>query len=385
MIKNAVFYAVLLLLIFTHIHAAEKFNRTIFEKTIGVIKKEALFDLSDEEIYKGALKGVLKLLDEKVKGDKKKGRQVNVLLSPKQMKELRIDLEGEISGIGAVLTYKPEEGHKYPIVLDTIEGGGAKSAGLTAGDQILSIDGKKISQFKNFSEMIYAIRGPVNTKIKLTILRDGDLLNKKIRRKKIILPAVSMKPLTEKKALIKITNFSKKTYHQLLGILKNIKKKKISSLIVDLRVNMGGDLKEGIKVMKLFAKKDEILLNVLKTDQKKEVIKANEDGPFTKFKMVVIIGKSTMSMGEAFASFLKNKKEVLLIGQTTYGKGTVETLYDLKNGHKAKFTVGKLLDGKGSEWNNKGVEPHIKIPNNGKQKKDKDFELELARKYLLTD
>ena len=166
-------------------------------------------------------------------------------------------------------------------------------------------------------------------------------------------------------------------------------KVKIKKIIVDLRGSSGGLFKEGIKVIKLFANKGDVVLKVRKMDinSDEKVYTAQKDGPASSFKLAVLVDQSTSSMAEGFVSMIKSLKKGIVIGHQTFGKATMETILGLPNGYAAKYTVGQLYDATDSSWANRGITPDISFP---KIESDQNFAndkgdvvLEVAKNYLL--
>jgi carboxyl-terminal processing protease len=364
---------------------AKPFTEEIFKDAVSKIKKESYYSLSDDEIYQAAIAGVLQHLEEKNKATKKEdsfNEEGNVLLPPKSSNEMQKELKGEVSGIGIGIKYDKKEGHIYPIVIDVIDNAGAKAAGIESGDQIIKIDGVSVTKFKSFREIVYGLRGKAGSTVKLGILRNGELLKKTVKRKTINWDAVAIKEKTKQHAVLKINYFNDKTVDSIKRELKSLKREGIRSLVIDLRDNSGGSFHEGLKALKLFTKKGETLLIAKYGNGKEEKFESSEDGIAKDFKSIILTSRKTKSMGEAFASAMSLLNGAKVIGEKTFGKGTVEMVTDLDNKFSMKFTIGRLFTKDHHTWDQAGVIPSVEVLASLDDPEQKDSSLELAKILL---
>lgn len=373
---------ILVLVFFSAYGNANEFNKQTFESTLKTIQDNNFYQLTDDEIYQAAIAGVLKHIETK------NGKKVtetsfqgdaNSLLGPRNRSEMKKEMKGELSGIGVGIRYDKDKGQMYPILEAIIEGGGAQKANLKKGDQLIKIDGQPVNKFESFKDIVYAIRGKNGSRVKLTILRDGETFTKKVKRQKLSWDAVEVSERTPHSSIIKINFFNEKT----VGTLKTEISKMIQSgkrkLILDLRKNTGGLFDEGLKAIKLFAKKDQAVLITKLAKGESKTLKAEKPGIGRSLTVVVLISQDTKSMGEAFASSLRQLVGATIIGQPSFGKGTMETVVDLENNYSVKFTVGKLYSPDDKTWNGVGVLPDIEFPaSEGKT----DAQLSLAKTIL---
>jgi carboxyl-terminal processing protease len=377
---------VTLLILFTVSSAqAKTFDKKLFDHTVNAIKENSYYELSDHEIYQSALAGILKHMESKNRVLKKKDgfmEDANVILPPRNVKEMNKEMAGEISGIGVGIKYDKDKGHIYPKLVEVLKEGGAASAGLKVGDQILKIDGTPINKFKSFRDIVYKIRGKSGTKVKLGILRDGETLTRKVKRKKIAWDAVKVGEKDKSHSVIKVNFFNKKTASTLNKELKDMKKRGAKSLILDLRNNTGGLFEEGLSTIRLFASKGDTILQAKYNKGVIKKYKADVDGIGKDLKVVVLINKGTKSMGEAFTSSLKQLRSATIIGEKSYGKGTMETVLKLENDHSVKFTVGRLFTSDDKTWDRSGIMPDVEVPY-VKSESKRDAQLELAKLLLV--
>lgn len=340
---------------------AADFSKVDFEKAVAAIKKSSHIQLTDAQIYQAALNGVLFELEKKNDAPSlRPSDQANVVLAPRSVSELKKDLEGKVSGVGLVIEYAPDKGQRYPFVKDVIKKSGAADAGILKADEILKIEGKSVQDFASFQDIVFSLRGKEESTVIITVLRKGDVLTKKMTRKKIEWEPIESSFLQPNIAHIKIRYFNEKTKGLLKSALLAAQEKKSETLILDLRGCGGGSLEEGLGALNMFYKKDAIMLNIM-SREKKEVKTASEEGLAFGRKMIVLVDKESRSMCEAFAASLKGSGYASVIGEPTFGKASVETLYEMDSGYSAKFTVAQMLDGQGQSWQGAGVQPDIKV------------------------
>lgn len=211
-------------------------------------------------------------------------------------------------------------------------------------------------------EAVAKIRGPQGTQVSLTIQRDGEkeFRNYSITRENIQLKTVNAKMLDNRIGYIRITTFNESTGHDFSKAFNDLGKQGMQALILDLRDNPGGLLNECIKVARNFIPKGTIV-SVEGRDGKKEVY--TSDLVHSKYPMAVLINGGSASASEIVAGAVQDTKAGTLIGTKTYGKGSVQTIFDLYDGTAVKLTVAKYLTPAGRFINGKGIEPDIVIAN----------------------
>lgn len=369
---------IILLIFITCLEAKEEFSKKEFEKVIKTIKKTSLYKLTDSEIYEGAIKGVLSKLEEK--NPRASKRLANQLLPPKRKKDLKQEIKGEITGIGVVVRYDKRFGDRYPVVTQVLDGG-AKTAGVHKGDEIVKIGRTVITHDKSMRALVDKIRGPVGSKVMISILRNGEILKKDITRKKIPYKSVELSFPRPKLGLLKIKYFNDKTFKEAEKALYKMKDSKVTACMVDMRTNTGGHLDQGTKTLKLFAKKGDELFHIERKNGKHKVVKAEKDGIDINCRWAVLVDNETASFGEVFSNTLKRIKHATIIGNNTYGKSSMESFLPLKNGYMVKYTVGRIRDPKGKTWEGKGIRPDIFI--NFDQGPQDQYLLNSAINFLL--
>ena len=257
--------------------------------------------------------------------------------------------------------------------------GGAREAGLKKGDQLLKIDGKPIDRFGRFQDIVNAVRGPAGTAVKLSLLRGSEVLDFSVTRQLIEIPNVQSELLPDGIAYIKLRYINKSAAHDINQDLRKYVNNGVTRLILDLRENGGGIYDFGKDIIGQFVKKnDEIYMERRKINSKMTTIRADADGIAADMRVVVLVDEHTASIAEALTSIFKHREHSVVLGTTTYGKASMENMFDAGNGYKVLVTVGMLYDRDGVTWHGTGIKPDIEIP----RAKETDNVLELAKDYI---
>lgn len=278
--------------------------------------------------------------------------------------EFNYTVDGSFVGIGITITLEDE----YYKIIDIMKNTPAAKSKLQVGDIITKIDGEEIKNDYNnlFSKIL---KGKVGTKVDITVLRDGKEKTYTLKRALIEVDTVHKKIINYeglKVGYIKIDSFSANSYKQFDKAMKKFDKEKVTSLIIDVRDNPGGHLKETREILSIFFDKKTIVYQ-MKTNNKK--IKVYGSNNKTKdYKVVVLINSGSASAAEVVASAFKdNYKNSVLVGETTYGKGTVQKSQTLNSGNSIKYTTEKWLTSKGKWLDQKGVIPDIEVKNTSEE------------------
>ncbi len=314
--------------------------------------------LDTQKMIYGAIKGMVNSL----------GDPYTVFFDPEETKIFLEDVSGTFEGVGMEIGIRKGQLQ----VIAPLEGTPAQKAGLRAGDKIIKID--DVSTYDmTIEEAVKLIRGPKGTKVVLTIMREGWDKPKEfsIKRAVIEIPCVkwsliSSETKNEDKngdiAYINIYQFSEKTSSDFAKIALEILKSPAKKLIVDLRNNPGGYLEVAQDVAGWFLKRGSIVVcEDFGKKKKKKCYKAKGNGQLSQYPMVVLINQGSASASEILASALRDNLGVKLIGEKSYGKGSVQELASLKDGSSLKITIAKWLTPKGELISKKGLEPDIKV------------------------
>lgn len=329
--------------------------------------------ISVEKIIYGAISGMTKSLED----------PYTVFLTPEETKRFEEDVSGTFEGIGIEIGIRKGQLQ----VIAPLEGTPAQRAGLQPGDKILKINDTPTFDI-TLDEAVRLIRGPKGTKVTLTIFREGwdETKELEIERDVINVPATKLEfkeVENQKIAHLKIYHFTlgaERDFRQkVLEILTNPTKK----IILDLRNNPGGYLEEAKAITGWFLKNGEIIFIEEFANGEREEYKSKGPGLLSEYKTVVLINEGTASGAEILAGALRDNRGTLLIGEKSFGKGSVQQVEKLKDGSSLKITIAKWLTPKGVLITDRGLEPDIKVEMSGKDEEEgKDPQLEKALEIL---
>jgi carboxyl-terminal processing protease len=320
-----------------------------------------------------AIRGVIKSL----------GDPYSDIYTPKQAKIFDEDMEGRFCGIGAEIGIR----NNLPTIIAPLEKSPAEKNGLKPGDVILKINDEDTSNM-SLEEAVFKIRGDCGKKVKLTIFREKwnnpkDFI---IKREEIKIKAVTYKIIENNIGYVKINTFSKTTQYELENAMKFLSKNNIKKLIIDLRNNPGGFLDSAIKVSEMFVPKGSIILKELWGKEKREkqvVSKKEKIFSYPKNNVIILVNKGTASAAEIFAAALRHNLGYKLMGEKTFGKGTVQQIFNIDD-YMLKLTVAYWLTPDGKKLEGNGLEPDykIEIDYNNENNKNKYIVLEEDIKIL---
>jgi carboxyl-terminal processing protease len=322
--------------------------------------------IDNQKILEGAISGMVKSL----------GDPYTVFLNAEETKRFMEDVKGTFEGIGVEIGVKKGQLQ----IIAPLEGTPAQRAGLKSGDIILKINGQ-FTMDMTLEEAISLLRGPKGTKVRLTIQRKEWEEPKEIEIVRDIIEIPSLRweikdYKGEKIIYLKLFQFLEKTSEDFKKAAYKILKIPTKKMILDLRDNPGGYLEVAVDVAGWFLEKGKPVV-IEDFGQEKKTYSAQGPSLFSDYKLVVLINGGSASAAEILAGALKDNKEVLLIGEKTFGKGTVQELISFKDGSSLKVTVGKWLTPKGNLIAEKGLTPDIEIENN-----EDEFQLQRALEIL---
>lgn len=328
-------------------------------------------DLTDKKLFYGALRGLVNSTND----------PYSTFMDPTEAKEFEDDLSGTFEGIGAEVGFR----NNILTIIAPLEGMPAAKAGIRAGDKIYSIDGK-VAAGLSVDEAVKKIRGPKGTKVTLVIVRDNvdKPLNIVIIRDTVIVKSVTSS-FDEKTKIytIKISNFNNDTEDLFAKAVQEILIKKPKGIILDLRNNPGGYLESAVTVASEWIKEGVIVSEEF-ADGKKTDHVSNGSGRLSGIPTIVLVNEGSASASEIVAGALKDDSKATLIGEKTFGKGSVQVLRQLEDGSVVKVTTAKWLTPKGNYIHEKGIEPDVKIDlTTDDYNKNKDPQMEAAIKNLL--
>ena len=344
----------------------------LFGEVLEKINKEYVDDINQSESMDSAINGLLQSLD-----------PYSAYMSPQIFNEMQTETSGEFGGLGIEVSM--ESG--VVKVISPIDDTPASRAGIKAGDYIVKIDNTQV-QGKSLSEAVELMRGPVGTSIELTIRRRGEkkALNFIIVREIIEIQSVKADVLEKNVGYIRLTSFNENSGEQIKEKIKELEnKKKVKAYILDLRNNPGGLLSQAIRITDYFLDNGEIVSTKSRKASENKKWFAKE-GDLTKGKtLIVMINYGSASASEIVAGALKDHKRAILIGENSFGKGSVQSIIPLKNNGAIRLTVAKYYLPSGKSISEVGVSPDIEIDEESDDfqiKTDSDNQLNYALKLL---
>ncbi len=371
-----------LLLIFFSIFCL---NKTVLSAEIDIYKKIDLFGEVLEKINKEYVDefNQSKSMDSAINGLLQSLDPYSSYMSPKIFDEMQTETSGEFGGLGIEVSM--EAG--VVKVISPIDDTPASRAGLKAGDYIVKINDVQV-QGKSLSEAVDLMRGPVGSGIELTVRRRGEkkALTFNIIREVIQVQSVKSEIIDESIGYIRLTSFNDNSSDQIEKQIKKLKKNKnLNSFILDLRNNPGGLLSQAIKISDFFLENGEIVST--KSRKKSENRKwFAKKGDITDGKtLLVLINYGSASASEIVAGALKDHKRAIIIGENSFGKGSVQSIIPLKNRGAIRLTVAKYYLPSGKSISEVGVKPDIEVNEEGDDfriKTDTDNQLNYAIKLL---
>ena len=346
----------------------------LFGEVLENIKKDYVDDVDQVDMMDSAINGILQSLD-----------PYSAYMSPELFKEMQTDTRGEFGGLGI------EIGMEAGVVkvISPIDDTPAAKAGIKAGDYIVKI-GQEQVQGKSLLEAVKLMRGPVGTAIELTVRRKNvkKPLEFKIIRKRIEIQSVSSKTIGKEKNIgyIRLKSFNENSDNQFLKSIKKFEKNsKIKGYVIDLRNNPGGLLTQAINITDFFLEDGEIVSTKGRKISETRKFFARK-GDETKGKpIVVLINNGSASASEIFAGALKDHKRAIILGENSYGKGSVQSIIPLKNGGGIRLTISKYYLPSGLSISEVGVTPDIlveEIEGDFKINSDNDNQLNYAIKLF---
>jgi carboxyl-terminal processing protease len=311
------------------------------------LKKEYYRPLDEETLINGAIDGMIEALDDPYSN----------YMNEEEARRFHESITSSFEGIGAEI----QEQDGFIMIVSPLKNSPAEKAGLKPNDKILKVDGKSI-QGMSVTEAVMLIRGEKGTEVTLTISRPGmeDTMDVTIVRDTIPLETVYAEMMDHGIAKVQITSFSENTYNELLDALDSMEEQGMKGLIIDLRQNPGGLLDQALKVSNLFVKEGEVLLQIEDRNGKRESYYA-EGGKKVDVPVAVVIDNGSASASEILAAAVSQSANIPLIGETTFGKGTVQSAADFSDGSNMKITTAKWLTPNGTWIHEKGIQPDYEV------------------------
>ncbi|KKP63843.1 MAG: Carboxyl-terminal protease [candidate division WS6 bacterium GW2011_GWE1_34_7] len=342
-------------------NASKRVDFDLFWEVWGVLESKYVEKevATEEEMVYGAIKGLVNSY----------GDPATVFLTPEETENFNDSNEGKLfQGIGAELGY--EDG--AIIIVTPLDGSPAKAAGIRPGDYILAVDDYELKGGENVYEIVQKIRGDAGTVVKLEILHKGEFepVTLEITRGEITVPSMELSYIGERKdiALIDITRFTEASLQDWAAawddVVKDIQTKKVNKILIDLRSNPGGYFNAAVYAADDFLDSGKIISKQEDGDGKVQTFDAEEGGRLLGKKVVILVDGGSASASEIFAGALQQNGVATVIGEETYGKGTAQSVLDLRGGSSIHITVLKWLLPDGS-WLNRDnpIKPDVIVEN----------------------
>ena len=320
----------------------------LFGEVLDKINKEYVEEVNQSDAMDAAINGVLQSLD-----------PYSAYMSPELFEEMQTETSGEFGGLGI------EVGMEAGVVkvISPIDNSPAEQAGVKAGDYIVKINGVQV-QGKTLTEAVELMRGPVGSPIEITIRRIGEKKSFvfEIIREIIEVKSVKSKLIDDKVGYIRLTSFNENSADQIKDIVKKFKKENnIDKYILDLRNNPGGLLSQAIRISDFFLDNGEIVATKGRQSNENRKWFAKKGDIINGETLLVLINYGSASAAEIVAGALKDHKRAIIVGENSYGKGSVQSIIPLKNKGAIRLTISKYYLPSGKSISGEGVTPDIVI------------------------
>ena len=320
----------------------------LFGEVLDKINKEYVEEVNQSDAMDAAINGVLQSLD-----------PYSAYMSPELFEEMQTETSGEFGGLGI------EVGMEAGVVkvISPIDNSPAEQAGVKAGDYIVKINGVQV-QGKTLTEAVELMRGPVGSPIEITIRRIGEKKSFvfEIIREIIEVKSVKSKLIDDKVGYIRLTSFNENSADQIKDIVKKFKKENnIDKYILDLRNNPGGLLSQAIRISDFFLDNGEIVATKGRKSNENRKWFAKKGDIINGETLLVLINYGSASAAEIVAGALKDHKRAVIVGENSYGKGSVQSIIPLKNKGAIRLTISKYYLPSGKSISGEGVTPDIVV------------------------
>ncbi len=354
-----------------------------FSEVLDIIKNNYVEKVNEKDLIEKAIEGMVQSLDPH-----------SAFLPPEALEELQVDTQGEFGGIGIEITMTDG----VLTVVSPIDGTPAAEAGIQAGDKIIKVDGE-LTKDMELWEAVKKMRGPKGTEVTLTIYREGESEPKDYTLVRDTIPIESVRSalLQPGYGFVRITNFREKTTADLTTALEALESGPVplKGLILDLRGNPGGLLDQAVSVADLFLEKGIIVSIKGRNEQDQRVFSALPNKVKRDYPMVVLINNGSASASEIVAGALQDHKRALILGTTSFGKGSVQNVEALQDGYGLKLTIARYYTPSGRSIQAQGITPDIVVQqrtieppvdkNKGLIIKEKDLKNHLAPEVKEVD
>ncbi|TXH01244.1 MAG: S41 family peptidase [Candidatus Moraniibacteriota bacterium] len=349
---------------------------SLFWRVWDLLKEKYLGrnDLDAKELFYGAIDGMLAAT----------GDPYTTFFSPKENREFKEDLAGSFEGIGAEMGIQND----ILTVIAPLDDSPAARAGILAGDRILKINGDPTNAL-SIDEAVDRIRGPKGTKVTLSVFRSGEeeLREIEVERDTIVVKSVKLE-MRDGIAIFRLARFGEETTKEFSALVKEAKDKQAKGIILDLRNNPGGFLSTAVDIAGYFLAGSQVAVIEENADKVRHELRTSGDGQLQALPVVILINEGSASASEILAGALKDHRpDIVLVGKTSFGKGSVQELIPVSRDTAVKITVAHWLTPQGKAINKVGISPDIEVAferNEENPKQDTQFDraLEELQKLL---
>jgi len=328
-------------------HASETYEELrTFSEVLTQVQKNYVDDTKVKDLVQGAIRGMLSTLDPH-----------SAYMTPEMYKEMQVETKGEFGGVGIQIGVKENR----LAVIAPIDGTPAQRAGIKAGDYITKVNEESTKDL-SLMDAVQKMRGPKGTKVNLTIQRDGtsDPLQFTLVRDTIKIESVKSKVM-DNIGYVKLTQFQEATGRDLGRVLKQFKDQKVQSTILDLRNNPGGLLTAAVEVSEQFLPNGKLVVYTKGRESKKDEWFAKGRDQMDDSPMIILVNEGSASASEIVAGALQDYGRAVIVGTTSFGKGSVQTILPLGDGSGLRLTTAKYYTPKGRSIQSTGITPDIVI------------------------
>jgi carboxyl-terminal processing protease len=323
----------------------------LFADSMTIIFEDYVESVKAKDLVYGAIRGMMKSLD-----------GYSVFLDPESFRDISVETTGKFGGIGIEIGVR--EG--ILTVISPIDGTPASRAGIKSGDMIVKIDGE-LTRDLTLDEAVEKMRGEPGTSIRISVLRkgaDNKVLEFDIERAQIKLESVkSARILEDGIGYIRLGEFQQLSTEDLRETVDRLRKEGAAGLVVDIRNNPGGLLDSAVGVSELFLPEGAVIVSTEARDPAKSMeFRAGSDGPFRDMTLVLVVNKGSASAAEIFAGAIRDNGRGIIVGEQTFGKGSVQTVIPLKDGSALRLTTAAYMTPSGRNLRDGGIDPDIKVP-----------------------
>ncbi|MGB9627305.1 MAG: S41 family peptidase [Thermodesulfobacteriota bacterium] len=320
----------------------------VFTDVLGILQKEYVEETNSKDLIHGAIKGMLETLDPH-----------SAFMPPNMYKEMQEETKGRFEGLGIEITIK--EG--ILTVVSPIEDTPAYKAGIQAGDQIIRINGEPTKNL-TLIDSVKRLRGPKGTQVTITIMREGFTKPKDFTLVRDVIPirSVRYELLDKYYGYIRISQFQEKTdseFEKAIKALEEQSKGTLKGLILDMRNNPGGLLDQAVKIADRFIDSGVIVSMQGRREDQKMKFYAHPDGTLSRYPLVVLVNSGSASGAEIVAGAIQDHGRGIIMGTQTFGKGSVQTIFPLKDGSGLRLTTARYYTPNGRSIQAKGIAPDI--------------------------